>query len=371
MPFVARCVFCSHEVKVPDHALGGSGRCPKCANYFTLTPASFLPGARTAAAAPKRGPTPVQPEDAALPEPPQPAQPTVHIESVAALPRTRLRWLDPVGVAALLLGAAALLCAGVVELCRGVIPLAAVGLVVGLASVALALTVGKVRLLTPLAGTLVSGGVLVTALLFPQVLGPTWFGYREQVSVDVTAARVVPLPGKPAGAELEGPDGIDASLAAWQQGNLRVEVAGVTYAPPEQSPATAKKGPPVQALLVRLRIQRGESPEQFAARDLSPPGARAPEHLPKLTDGGGATYRLRPNPDTGPVEGLHQSTVFPMAVVDELFAFEMASLVSGALRLEVPAAAWGGRGTVHFRIPPAMIQREPIRPVRLGPKGAG
>src|SRR5712692_8190564 len=38
MPFQTQCLFCGQKVKVPDHALGTSGRCPKCHNFFTLAP---------------------------------------------------------------------------------------------------------------------------------------------------------------------------------------------------------------------------------------------------------------------------------------------------------------------------------------------
>src|SRR5438132_10532078 len=42
MPFQARCLFCGQQVRVPDHALGASGCCPKCSNFFTLAPASAV-----------------------------------------------------------------------------------------------------------------------------------------------------------------------------------------------------------------------------------------------------------------------------------------------------------------------------------------
>jgi mRNA-degrading endonuclease toxin of MazEF toxin-antitoxin module len=36
MPFLAECLFCQHRVQAPDHAVGMSVQCPKCANCFTL-----------------------------------------------------------------------------------------------------------------------------------------------------------------------------------------------------------------------------------------------------------------------------------------------------------------------------------------------
>src|SRR5438105_1226243 len=54
MPFVAECILCKHRVRVPDHALGASGRCPRCASYFTLAPADDIrePGSEEPAADP-------------------------------------------------------------------------------------------------------------------------------------------------------------------------------------------------------------------------------------------------------------------------------------------------------------------------------
>jgi uncharacterized paraquat-inducible protein A len=39
MAFVVQCPFCKVRAKVPDRANGATGRCPRCANSFTMAPA--------------------------------------------------------------------------------------------------------------------------------------------------------------------------------------------------------------------------------------------------------------------------------------------------------------------------------------------
>jgi hypothetical protein len=49
--------------------------------------------------------------------------------------------------------------------------------------------------------------------------------------------------------------------------------------------------------------------------------------------------------------------VFPVEVVDQVFAFELPPR-NVDLRLELSAAPWGGNGLFRFTIPSAMIKRE-------------
>jgi DNA-directed RNA polymerase subunit RPC12/RpoP len=39
MPFVVQCPYCKMRARVPDRALGASGKCARCASSFTLVPA--------------------------------------------------------------------------------------------------------------------------------------------------------------------------------------------------------------------------------------------------------------------------------------------------------------------------------------------
>src|SRR5262245_65736650 len=110
MPFVAECAYCLHRVKVPDRALGSSVKCPKCASHYTLRPSTPpLPGRQE-----PRPPAPLAPASET-----SPAAAVATAEAPAAVPVTTpppeppRPWVDPVGVAAILLATAALASAAV------------------------------------------------------------------------------------------------------------------------------------------------------------------------------------------------------------------------------------------------------------------
>src|SRR5437660_10137198 len=88
MSFLAACVFCGHKVQAPDHALGASGRCPKCANYFTLAPERAMPAAAAflrARAGHRDGPHQSEPPPLAVQAPPDPEPPPESPEPDAAV----------------------------------------------------------------------------------------------------------------------------------------------------------------------------------------------------------------------------------------------------------------------------------------------
>ena len=43
MPFVTRCPYCRQGVRVPDHALAASLKCPKCQAWYTVVPETEPP----------------------------------------------------------------------------------------------------------------------------------------------------------------------------------------------------------------------------------------------------------------------------------------------------------------------------------------
>jgi hypothetical protein len=250
--------------------------------------------------------------------------------------------------------------------------LTGLGLLVGLAAVVLARASGGARLVLPVAGAAVNGAALLTALLLPGLLGPAYRVWRERDPVDPAVIRVVPLPGRPAGDGPEVPDWVDASRAALQQSGLRVQVVGASVGPaearatpPKKTPN--KKGTAAEALFIRLRARRVEDARAFAADLLRQPERPGEAHPPTLTDNTGKVYRRRPAPSAP--EGVGKSSRFPVTVVEEVFAFEAPPPGVGPLRLEVPAAAWGGSGAFRFTIPAAMIGRQPPGPARAGRRG--
>jgi hypothetical protein len=275
--------------------------------------------------------------------------------------------VDPVGLAALLLGGAALLSASAPRLCGAVLPLATLALLTGVAGLLVALARGRSRLLLPVTGSALGCAVVGVALLFPGLLGPAYRASRERDRRSPTAVRAVPLPGRPAGERPEAADWVDASRAAVQQGRLRVQVAGASVGPLEGRAPPNKKSRPEEVLFIRLRVHQAEGGPEFVAGPRSPagPGERP---QPKLTDNTGKVYSPRAAPEA--TEGENKSVRFPLTVLDEVFAFEAPPPGLEFLRLEVPVGAWGGTGTFRFTIPAAMIGR-PAGRAGVGAPGSG
>jgi len=270
MSFRAQCMFCGYEVRVANHALGESACCPKCSNSFTLAPApqnkAVFRGSQTPEKAPATiasstavtfAPRPAvdQPSPEPVPAPETCEPPPQPLVISFAAPRPKRRWLEPLGVLALLAGGTALLCASAPVLCRFVLPLGVLAFLLGAAGLVRVFALGRHRLLFPIAGTTVAGLLLATAMLFPSLLGPAFAVSRAKEPIDPVAIRVVPLAGKPGSAGTESPDWVDASRAALQEGTINVQVisASVRHVGPK-SPSTSKV-PPGDYHFIRLRTQ--------------------------------------------------------------------------------------------------------------------
>src|SRR5687768_10516560 len=105
MSFLAECMYCGKKVRAPAQALGTSGQCPKCANFFTLVP---MEGDLTTGSGKKAavlGKAEVAKTPAALKTTPPPANRTtaeMPVIAEAPPPPPKIPWIEPWGAAALL-----------------------------------------------------------------------------------------------------------------------------------------------------------------------------------------------------------------------------------------------------------------------------
>jgi hypothetical protein len=371
VPFLARCIFCGHQVQVPDSAFGGSGCCPKCTNFFTLAPdrETGAGDARRSQASPQTSlsaqasfwPSARGPAQCSEPRPAAEVSQLAkaHFRTLEEETRANSPWSEGLGLGALLLGGVALLCASAPSLCSFVVPLGLVGLLLGLAGLFAALAQGRFRLLLPIAGTAVAGVLVSTALLSPRFLGPVYRASRERIAADSTAIRVVPLPGCGVNSAPANPEWIDASQAALQQGGLQVQVLGAVVHPVKAQSSSTKRLQPGDYLCVRLRIQQVEAASAFADKRSGVPGPPLEKSRLRLTDDTGKVCGLRDVLDVAPVASDRKASVFPVLFQDEVFAFEAPPRGVKFVRLEVPVAA---PGVLRFTIPASMIQREGTGP---------
>jgi hypothetical protein len=380
MPFVVECPFCNHRAQVPDRALGASGRCPKCSSHFTLAhasdqrlpegvapPTSDAGREADAAPVPRSGLAVAIAVAAAAADRPVLADGGAGADGASwdAHPSSQVGPAGLAGAAALLLAGAALFCAAFEPTCRLILPLAGLGLLIGLVGIGLGQVAVRPRRLLPLAGTITAGVLLVTALVFPALLGPTYERSRQRIAPNSSALRAIPLGGGP--AAVDATDWVDASRFALQQGGRRVQVISVSLGP-IPGKAAAKKAAPEQFLLVRVRAQQvlavGPSMDWHdGAADFGK------NHLPVLMDSAGRAYAIQETKLFRPVDTSRKSSLFPVAAQDEVIAFEPPPTGVEWLRLEIPAAAWGGTGTFRFMIPATMISAGPAGPAVATPRG--
>jgi hypothetical protein len=250
-----------------------------------------------------------------------------------------------------------------------VVPLAVLALITGVAAVVRAHLSEQIRWPLPVAGAVAGTAVLLTAVAFPHLLGPSYGAAGDHERRDPTAIRAVPLPGKPAAVAEEAPDWVDAGRAALHQGDLRLQIAGVWTGPEPTGSGTPgsegpnRKGPRLERLFIRLRVQQVPDAGRAGGGRPAPP-RRDAQHPPTLTDNTGKIYQTVKAP--GQARDPDPPPRFPVAYADEVLAFEAPPSGVQELRLEVPAAGWGHPGAFRFTIPGDMIKRQPPEFVRNG-----
>jgi hypothetical protein len=347
MAFVAQCPFCNTQMRIPDQALGWSVPCPKCHDSFTAAP---LPLAAATEAGPRRGPRPT----AAPPTPERPFYPPALPLQPDAAPE-RLTTGNVLGVAALFLAAGALVLASLPVVNILTLPLAAGGLLLGLAAVLAALALGKGFVL-PGAGSAASLFVLLLALVWPSLFGVHGLGHG---SPDPDAGRIQAIPLFFTGTDTGSldPDGwVDAGRAAVQQDDVRVQVIGVSVGPVEVSrDQGVSRFSAEKYLQIRLRTTNVGAARQLPYETWNAAGRG--EHPPVLTDNTGTGYALKSaDANWKMAEVPPQIPLSPGRFADELLVFEPPPAGVDFLHLELPGAACGGHNTYRLAIPRFLIQ---------------
>lgn len=398
MSFQTRCPFCQQHVRVPDQALGGSGKCPRCHCYFTLAPNDQVGQPATS-----QGATPaamfaplgaLAKTSAATPTP----LPTAHESSASATSatqdehdtsaETRLRSprassLDRclqgevrrgIGALAVLLGGGGLICASVGELKYLTVPMSSAGCLLGLYG--LFSNKGRARVraerLLFAGGVGVGGSVLAAAWLAPQLLGPIYQAYRQDDS-DRLSHVAVSANADPKASTKNGDDWVDARRGLITHGRALMTIGRVWVGSGDQ-PGTISKKTTVQGLQLFVQLTliaqnqsstpEGDSSEKLRS-DLKP--------SPKIVDNQGRSYKLRDQFHLVPKGKAGKTTDAIAQFRERVFVFDAPPPDVSYLRLEIPAALWGDVGAVRVSIPSSMIKRDGPESATIfpGDKGRG
>jgi hypothetical protein len=191
---------------------------------------------------------------------------------------------------------------------------------------------------------LAGAGLNALALLLVVAL-PGWLGLSTHWT-PATNPDAGPKPVTAVGREDGQPvaaDWVDARAAVWEQGDVRIAVTGVTVGP--RDPAARR---PDLVLRIGLKLTNVGVARaiEFAGWPVTPQGG------PTLTTAGGESFPHRPAADRA-----EPATVRPGKSAEAVVAFAAPDKPTEDLRLELPAAAFGGTDPVRFRIPRAMVAR--------------
>jgi hypothetical protein len=343
MPFLAECTFCKGKVRVPNHAEGQSVACPRCGSAFTLAPMKDPPKvSKDNLCRPDASATTFPPIANAAPSTDD-ASPFTDDSPAANQPA----WLA--GALSLFLASGAAICLSYPMLRPLTFTLGGVSLVCGLVGALGASSSG--RRLTAAAGVVISLCVLVIARYWPYLLTmypPPQAAPADSGPVDTRPVVAVAIEG---GKE-ETPRGwLDAGKYCLQQGDLRVRVQSAVVRAPFES-ARPKRPPPM--LHIALRLSNVGSGQPIVYRGWVPRDAN--EAGATLRDNTGRLYKGIPAAPTRS-GGLQRATpIEPRGLVEETLLFEAPPETVEFLRLELPAAAVGGAGVLHFEIPRKMIE---------------
>jgi hypothetical protein len=256
-------------------------------------------------------------------------------------------WISPWGAAAFAVATLALLQASVLGLRWLTVGLAALGLL--LLGQGIRATrndrQSRDRVWFTVGGGL-SGVVLLAALIVPGLLNSRWAIDSAVPQTDPDAQMLVPR-ARPLdeGRRLAAEDWAEAETEAIRQGDLIVRVESVEVGPlPEKAD--------VPYLLVHLRLancKHGTIAAEGFGNDKQPP---------VLTDDAGGSYPFLEGRPRRPASGApvfavsapQGATLGPLERQDYLLVFAAPPSPLPALKLEVPASAWGRNGACKIRI---------------------
>jgi hypothetical protein len=260
--------------------------------------------------------------------------------------------LNAAAVLTLFLVGGAIGCASIESVTGLVRPLAGVSVALGLVAAVTSGLAGR-RLLLPVALVVVATAVFITSFAAPELLGPTYAASRLKPGED--DIQVIPHPQYVRDTRLRSAEWVDASRASVRQGRFRVEVLHARVGPGwlAGQPSVSK-----QYLLVHIRLHRHKTPAEMEAGAFAPPVAWPANIRATLWDATGNQYdqqQVEAPRTAGP--GHSSSLGAIVDETDEVLAFDIPIGSIKSLKLELPAAAWGGKGAIKFVIPGSMIKR--------------
>jgi len=329
MPIEVFCPYCRRgRVRAPENLVGRSVACPSCSSSFTIAPDSVLPNL----------PTNTRSADTVT----APAVETlIAIPAVAAEPDVDDSRGYPALAPALIAITLGSIGFGLSQLPYGRISAAVLG-GLGLTAALISLSIMEHKRVLPAVATGVNAVVLLLALLLPSWLGITSWRPVKAMDDSGTVRAVGLTDGVAAPAEW-----VDVSKSAWQRDDVRVSVTGSSVGQLELvGPKDKRRWTKEKFLQVRLKIEN-----VGVSRAIDVRGWSAGPQGPKLIPPAGEPSGIKTWEDgwAAPVKPA-AATLFPGRGTEQTLIFPYPATGSGPLRLELPAAAFGGTESVRLQL---------------------
>jgi predicted Zn finger-like uncharacterized protein len=380
-----QCPKCGKQYRVKDEGAGKRGKCTQCGEVLKVP--SLRTGAPDVA-----GDTPIPPAPQSVPSP-QPIAPpmaaqTPRLESGHAAQATSINVHLPkrrssLGVVSLILGIVGFLICWIPFVGVLSIPLSALGLLMAVIGLLVALLRRGSGIGWPIGGGAVSGLALAIGMAQVAAIGAgaeAISEYGEQ-AMRTNQATVNSGSGRaPAGSQGLRDDGVGEGLAAggisgaadartpeWasargavRQGAMEVHVTNVVLGKVPLRGGFEDRESTSQDELLAIHVEMTNRSQNrklqyrsWAGRDVS-----FARDYATLRDNFGNSYkRIGFGFDTKPIGHTQSESVYPGKMLTDVLVFEPPIDTAEYLDLELPAANFGGDGMLRLRIPSDMVQR--------------
>jgi hypothetical protein len=246
-------------------------------------------------------------------------------------------------VAALFLGGVGLACASVSALQWFALLLPAAGLAVGVYRTLVQPPERLRDVIVLRAGTIISAGTVVCVLFWPNFLGMESLFAGRSVPEPERNRQVFQPRTDRAGVEdtpqpVAARQWVDAERYEIDHGVVRLRVVRVIVK--DLPPAKGKKSQ--QTLLVTVDLAHVGTHTAVTLHGWTK------NAMPQLTDAGGQAYMFQGATGEPAVRPI---SLRPLVPIRETLTFEAPPIIREPLRLELPAAAFGGEGAIRYEIP--------------------
>jgi len=257
------------------------------------------------------------------------------------------KWMNPLAAVSLGVCALTLVVAATGRLSWLVAPLGAVAGVIGLIACRRAFKAGK-ALVMPVTAAALGLFAFFVAVVYPPALGPGYEAARDHAP-SASEIRIIPHASHLSDPDVQSGEWVDGSKASLQQGRVRVAIADVFTQPGAE-----------KELCIRIRMQRTKTGEEIAAGAFASPLTWDERIRATLRDAAGTSYIQKPGvPGRARGAGPSSASTVTVDVSHELLVFDLPPSPTDGLKLELPATAWGGTGSLKFSIPGVMVRTAP------------